>query len=98
MFTVVTTALTLGITRDQSLLSGRCGSAQCALPVDSRKFAFRQMFGYSKRHIDVGREADEAATGDRDGERRLDRFRHTSLDAEAREPAFIPRLRVPAPS
>ena len=95
MFTVVAIARTFGRTRDQSLLSGCCGSAQCAPPIDSRMFACRP-FGYSKRHIDVGREADEATTRDRDGERRLDRFRHTSLDAEARNPAFTSRFRIPA--
>ena len=94
MFTVVPDTLTLGSTRDQSLVSGCCGSAQYASRILSGKFAFRP-FARSNQHHEVGTGADEVATCDGEGERRLGRFRHTSLDGEATQHAFSLPLRDP---
>ena len=52
-------------------------------------------FAGSNQHQELMTGADEAATGDGDGERRLDRVRHTSLDAEATKHAFPLPLRDP---
>ena len=96
MFAVLFIADTFRDTPGQIVAPRHSVSAQFALPVESRCLAVWP-FGLSDRHDDVGDGTDEVATSDRDGERSLDCFWHTSVDDEAAVDTLTLRLWRPAP-
>ncbi len=97
VFAVFAIADTFGDTRCQTVAPTPGASGQFALPVEPRCLAVWP-FGLSNRHDDVGDGTDEVATSDRDGERSLDCFWHTSVDDEAAVDTLTLRLWRPAPS